>query len=252
MHAAARVHVTRSKGANDLTSFREVNVAGTLAIARQARAAGARRFIYVSTVKVLGEQSPPGRPLDSASQPAPADAYSISKHEAEVALKEFCSNAGMELVVVRPPLVYGPNVKANFERLMRAIVRREPLPFGRLTDNRRSLVALSNLVDLVVTCIDHPSAAGKTFLVSDGEDLSTAELVLRLAKALGSSARLWSMPVWMLRLAGEFTGRSGAIQRLTESLQVDITPTRRDLDWTPPSTVDDGLARTAAFFLART
>jgi UDP-glucose 4-epimerase len=249
VHAAARVHVMREASGDPLALFRRVNVDGSLALARQARAAGARRLVYLSSVKVLGESSPPGHPLSEDSEPSPADAYGISKLEAETALGAFCSDTGMELVIIRPPLVYGPGVRANFERLMQAIARRRPLPFGRLNDNRRSFVALENLVDLIATCIDHPAAAGRMFLVSDGEDLSTAALVRRLARALGVRPRLLPVPVGALRFAGVAVGRQDAVQRLCGSLQVDIGAARRALGWKPPRTVDEGLARAAAQFL---
>jgi nucleoside-diphosphate-sugar epimerase len=249
VHAAARVHVMRNSSADAIASFRAVNVEGALAIARQSRLAGARRFVFLSSTKVFGESSLPGQPLDSDSATAPADAYGVSKLEAERALAEFCSNSGMELVIVRPPLVYGPGVKANFEQLMRAVARRRPLPFGRLGDNRRSLVGLDNLVDLIALCTDHPEAAGRTFLVSDGEDLSTAALVRRLARALGVSARLLPVPVWGLQLIGAMSGRLDAVQRLCGTFQVDIGTTCRKLRWSPPCTVDQGLERAASDFL---
>lgn len=249
VHAAARVHMMRDRVADSLALYRAVNVEGSLALARQSRAAGARRFVYLSSIKVLGESSVRGQPLDNCSPAVPADAYGVSKLEAERALATFCSDTGMELVVIRPPLVYGPGVKANFERLMRAIARRWPLPFGRIDDNRRSLVGLDNLVDLIAACIGHPAAAGRTFLVSDGEDLSTAALVRRLAQALGVPSRLVPVPVSVLRLAGAAIGRRAAVQRLCGSLQVDIGAARSELGWTPPSTVDEGFAKTARHFL---
>jgi UDP-glucose 4-epimerase len=248
VHAAARVHVMRETTTDPLTLFRRVNVEGTLALARQTRVVGARRLVYLSSIKVLGESSFPGQPLREDAAP-PADAYGISKLEAERELDALCSGNGMELVIIRPPLVYGLGVKANFERLMLAIARRRPLPFGRLDDNRRSLVALENLVDLIATCIDHPAAAGRTFLVSDGEDLSTAALVRRLARALGVRPRLLPVPVRALQFAGVAVGRRNAVQRLCGSLQVDIGAAHRDLGWKPPRTVDEGLASAAAQFL---
>jgi nucleoside-diphosphate-sugar epimerase len=249
VHAAARVHVMRETTTDPLALFRRVNVDGSLAVARQARAAGATRFVYLSSVKVLGESSSPGHPFREDSEPTPVDAYGVSKLEAESALDAFCTDSGMELVVIRPPLVYGPGVKANFERLMRALSRRRPLPFGRLDGNRRSLIALDNLVDLIATCIDHPAAAGRTFLVSDGEDLSTAALARRLARALDVRPRLLPVPVRALQFAGLVAGRQGAVQRLCGSLQVDIGAAYRYLGWKPARTVDEGLARAAAHFL---
>ena len=246
VHAAARVHVMHENASDALARIRAVNVDGSVALARQMLASGARRFVYLSSIKVLGESSPPGKPFTAEMPPAPADAYGQSKFEAERALADFCQGTGMELVVIRPPLVYGPGVKANFDRLMRAVARRRPLPFGRLEDNRRSLVALDNLVDLIVLCAGHPASVGGTFLVSDDEDLSTAELVRRLARTLGVAPRLLPVPTWALELAGTLLVRRDAIARLAGSLQVDIEATRRRLGWRPGISVDEGLARAAA------
>lgn len=246
VHTAARVHVLRDTATNPLAAFRAVNVGGSLAVARQARAAGARRLVFLSSIKVLGEASFPGQPLTATSPPAPVDAYGKSKLEAEQALGEFCRQSGMELVVLRPPLVYGPGVKANFDRLMRAVLRRVPLPFGRLDENRRSLVGIDNLVDLIVACIIHPVAVSRPLLVSDGEDLSTAELVRRLARALGVTPRLLPVPRWALQVGGSMLGRGDAIRRLCGSLQVDLTETRRLLGWSAPVSVDEGLRRATA------
>jgi nucleoside-diphosphate-sugar epimerase len=252
VHAAARVHLMHDRAANPLVQFRAVNTEGSLALARQTRAWGARRFVYISSIKVFGESSTLGRPLDATSPPAPVEPYGVSKLEAELALASFCAECGMELVVIRPPLVYGPGVGANFRRLMQAIASGWPLPFGRLNDNRRSLVGLENLVDLIAACIDHPNAAGRTLLVSDGEDLSTASLVHRLANALNKHARLLPVPVAVLQFAGAMLGRRSAVQRLCGTLQVDIRATCRELCWSPPKTVDEGFARTALQFLQET
>jgi len=243
VHAAGRAHVMRETSSDPLVAFRAVNVGGSLAVARQVRESGARRFVFISSIKVLGERTHRGQPFNDDSVPAPADAYGQSKLEAERALTEFCDRSSMELVIVRPPLVYGPGVKANFEQLLRAVSQRRPLPLGQLHENLRSLVALDNLVDLICTCTRHVAAPGRTFLVSDGEDLSTVDLVQRLARAFGVAPRLVPVPVWALQLAGTLTGRRDAVRRLCESLQADISGTRRALDWTPPITVDEGLAR---------
>jgi nucleoside-diphosphate-sugar epimerase len=248
VHAAARVHVMRETAANPLEAFRATNVTGSLALARQTRAAGARRFVYMSSIKVLGEASAPGVSLGADSPPAPTDPYGASKFEAERALSTFCAESGMDLVVIRPPLVYGPGVKGNFRHLMQAVLRRQPLPFGRLERNRRSFVALDNLTDLIAVCTGHSSAAGRCFLVSDGEDLSTAELIRRIAHSLGVAPRMVPVPEWALRFAGAITGRRDAVDRLCGSLQLDISATRRELGWTPAITVDEGLARAAASF----
>jgi nucleoside-diphosphate-sugar epimerase len=259
VHLAARVHVMRDSAIDPLVEFRRVNVEGTLNLARQAAAAGVRRFIFLSTVKVNGEGVSPTRNFQPLSHrergayketdlPGPEDAYGISKHEAEVGLSEIAAETGMEVVIIRPPLVYGPGVKANFHALLRAVARRIPLPFGAI-HNRRSLVALDNLVDLIITCINHPAAANQTFLVSDGEDLSTTELIRRMACALGRSARLIPVPRMVLMAGATLLGKREVAQRLCGSLQVDITKAREVLGWTPPVSVDEGLRRTAEHYL---
>lgn len=246
VHAAARVHVMDDRSADPLAAFRQTNTAGTLHLARQAAAAGVRRFVFVSSVKVNGEGTAAGHPFTAADAPAPQDAYGISKMEAEQGLRQIAADTGMEVVIVRPPLVYGPGVKANFAALMRWLQRGIPLPLGAVTENRRSLVALDNLVDLLITCIDHPAAANQTFLVSDGEDLSTTGLLRRMGEAMGSPARLIPVPPALLRLGAAALGKGDVAQRLLGSLQVDITHTRQTLGWTPPITVDEGLRRAAA------
>lgn len=238
IHLAARVHMMRDTSADPLAEFRKVNTEGTLNLARQAAAAGVRRFIFLSSVKVNGETG-----LFRESDPEnPQDAYAVSKFEAEQGLRAIAAGTGMEVTIIRPPLVYGPGVKANFQALVRAVQRGVPLPLGAI-DNRRSLVAIDNLIDLIVTCIDHPSAANETFLVSDGEDLSTPELVRRLARAMGRPARLIPVPPGLLIAGARLAGRRAAAERLISSLQVDITKAARLLNWHPPVTVDEGLAR---------
>lgn len=246
VHLAARVHVMNDTATDPLQAFREVNTLGTLQLARQAAAAGVRRFVFVSSVKVNGEATPPGRPFTAGDAPAPEDPYGISKAEAESGLRQIGAQTGMEVVIVRPPLVYGPGVKANFASLMRAVRRGLPLPLGAVTDNRRSLVALDNLVDLLLTCTHHPAAAGQTFLVSDGEDLSTTGLLQRLGQAMGRPARLLPVPAGLLKLGATLVGKPGVAQRLLGNLQVDIAHTRRTLGWAPPLSVDEGLRRAAA------
>lgn len=245
LHLAARVHVMNETARDPFEAFRQANVEATLALARKAVAAGVRRFIYVSSAKVNGEATVPGRPFTAHDVPAPEDPYAISKHEAERALKALAAATGLEVVVVRPPLVYGPGVKANFAALMRWVARGRPLPLGAIVHNRRSLVGLSNLVDLLMRCVTHPAAAGQVFLASDGDDLSTAELVRRMGRALGRDARLWPIPETGLRWAAGLAGLSGVAQRLCGSLQLDISHTRDTLSWTPPVSVDAELARTA-------
>lgn len=247
IHCAARVHVMRESATDSLAEFRKINVEGTLQLARSAAKAGVKRFIYISSIKVNGESTEPGVPFTVADAPASADAYGISKEEAEHALKQLSHDTGMELVIIRPPLVYGPGVKANFLSMMKWIDRGVPLPLGSI-HNRRSLVSVGNLVDLIVTCIDHPGAAGHDFMVSDGCDLSTTELLTGVAKALGKSARLISVPVWILHLVGSITGRKNLTQRLCGSLQVDISETRRLLNWSPPVDTETALRQTAEYY----
>jgi UDP-glucose 4-epimerase len=246
VHCAARVHVMQKSG-GDAAAYRRINVDGTLNLARQAAAAGARRFVFLSSIKVNGEWTSPGRPFTADQAPAPSDPYGISKMEAEAGLRALARDSDLEVVVVRPPLVYGPGVKANFLALMRHLARGWPLPFGAVTRNRRSFVALDNLVDLLATCIDHPAAANRTFLVSDGEDLSTADLLERLGAALGRPARLFSVPAVWLEAAAAVLGRGDAVRRLCRSLQVDMSRTQETLGWTPPIGVDEGLRRVAAW-----
>ncbi|WP_302174255.1 SDR family oxidoreductase [uncultured Hydrogenophaga sp.] len=245
-HLAARVHVMNETATDPLTAFRAVNTAGTLNLARQAAAAGVRRLVFLSSIKVNGEHTAPGRPFAANLPGRPEDPYGQSKWEAEQGLQGLARETGLEVVVVRPPLVYGPGVRANFAALIRAVHRGWPLPLASVTGNRRSLVALDNLVDLLVTCADHPAAAQQTFLVSDGDDLSTAELLLRMASALGRSPRLLPFPPALLRLGAATLGRQAVVQRLLDNLQVDITHTRQTLGWQPPITVDEGLRRTVA------
>jgi nucleoside-diphosphate-sugar epimerase len=236
------------ESSDPLAEFRKVNVEGTLNLARQAAEAGVRRFIFISSIKVNGEGTPLGSPYRADAQPQPADSYGISKMEAEQGLRALAAETGMEVVIIRPTLVYGPGVKANFLSMMRWLHKGVPLPFGAI-HNQRSLVALDNLVDLIVTCIDHPAAANQTFLVSDGEDLSTTELLRRMATALGKPARLLPVPSWLLEAGASILGKKALSQRLCGSLQVDISKTRELLGWTPPLSVDAALRKTAAHFL---
>jgi nucleoside-diphosphate-sugar epimerase len=250
VHLAARVHVMNDKSTDPLREFRCVNVEGTVHLARQAATAGVRRFVFLSSVKVNGEATQEGQPFTADDAPAPADPYGVSKHEAEQALRQIAADTGMEVVIIRPPLVYGPGVKANFESMMRWLARGVPLPLSAVTQNRRSLVALDNLVDLIVTCLTHPAAANQTFLVSDGEDLSTAGLLKRMGVALGHPARLFYVPPSMLKLGSQVANKPDIYQRLCGSLQLDIAKTRRLLGWSPPVSVDEGLRRAAEGFRA--
>ena len=248
VHLAARVHVMNDKSSDPLAEFRRVNVEGTVALARQAAVAGVRRFVFLSSVKVNGEFTKPGHPFTADDVPAPEDPYGVSKHEAEQLLRQIAAETGMEVVIIRPPLVYGPGVKANFESMMRWLARAVPLPLAAVTGNRRSLVALDNLVDLIMTCLNHPAAANQTFLVSDGEDLSTAELLKRMGAAMGRPARLFRMPPALLKLGATLLNKRAIYQRLCGSLQLDIAKTRQLLGWTPPVSVDQGLRRAAEGF----
>ena len=244
VHAAARVHVMNDTATDPLVEFRRVNVQGTLNLAQQAAATGVRRFVFVSSIKVNGEATALGSPFFADDVPAPLDPYGVSKMEAEQGLREIAAETGMEVVIIRPPLVYGPGVKANFAALMRAVQHGWPLPLGAV-HNQRSLVALDNLVDLIVTCITHPQAANQTFLVSDGQDLSTTELVRGMAQAAGVHARLVPVPVWVLQTGAKLLGKGDAMQRLCGNLQVDISKARTLLDWVPPVSVAEGLRRAA-------
>ena len=250
VHLAARVHVMNDKSAAPLHEFRRVNVNGTANLARKAAAAGVRRFVFLSSIKVNGEFTEVGRPFTADDASAPEDPYGISKHEAEQLLRQIATETGMEVVIIRPPLVYGPGVKANFQSMMCWLARGVPMPLAAVTQNRRSLVALDNLVDLIMTCLSHPAAANQTFLVSDGEDLSTADLLRRIGAALGHSARLFYVPPSLLKLGAQVVKMPGIYQRLCGSLQLDITKTRRLLDWRPPLSVDEGLRRAAEGFRA--
>jgi nucleoside-diphosphate-sugar epimerase len=242
VHTAARVHVMHDDASDPLAEFRRVNVGGTTQLARQAAAAGVRRFIFISSIKVNGEETRPGLAYTADDAPAPVDPYGTSKHEAEEALRELSRRTGMEVVIIRPVLVYGPGVKGNFRSVVRWVDRGVPLPLGAV-DNRRSLVAIDNLVDLIATCTKHPAAANQSFLVSDGEDLSTTDLLRRTAAALGKPSRLVPVPVRVLQAAARVLGKQSVAQRLFGSLQVDIAKTRQLLSWTPPIAVDEGLRR---------
>ena len=244
VHCAARVHVMKDTVADPLFEFRRVNVQGTLNLARQAAAAGVARFVFVSSVKVNGESTSPGRPYTADDKPAPLDAYGISKREAEEGLRAIALQTGMEVVIIRPPLIYGPGVKANFASMIRWIKRGVPLPLGAI-ENRRSFVGLDNLVDLIHVCLTHPAAANQTFLVSDGEDVSTTQLLRRMAKATGSRSWLVPVPSKFLELAASLLGKRDVASRLCGSLQVDIQKTRDLLGWTPPVSFDAGLKKTA-------
>lgn len=249
VHLAARVHVMNDDVSDPLEEYREVNTRGTANFARQAAEANVKRFVFVSSIKVNGEATVPDKPFTSGDDHAPEDHYGLSKAEAEQELFEIGKATGMEIVVIRPTLVYGPGVKANFASLMNLVSKGVPLPFGCIKDNRRSLVSVTNLVDLIVTCIDHPKAANQIFLVSDDHDVSTSELVAQMANAL--SVLQWQIPVpkWCYRLVGKLFGKQDVVDRLLGSLQVDIAHTKETLNWAPPQSLEEGFKQTAQAFL---
>jgi len=249
VHTAARVHVMHDKSTNALDEFRVVNVDGTINLARQAVKSGVKRFIYISSIKVNGEYTIAAQPFTEADIPLPADPYGVSKLEAEAALYTLSEETEMEVVCIRPPLVYGVGVKANFFKMMEWLYKGTPLPFGAI-DNKRSLVGLDNLVDLIITCIEHPSASNQTFLVSDGEDLSTSELLYRVARALNKKPFLLPVDQKILEFSLKLIGKKDLSQRLCSSLQVDISKAKALLSWTPPVSLDEGLRKTAENFLS--
>lgn len=247
VHLAARTHVVRETAADPLREYRDINVLGTERLARSAVQAGVRRFVYVSSVKVNGEVTT-SRPFRESDKPTPEDYYGQTKWEAEQVLSELAANTDMETVVIRPPLVYGPGVKANLLALLKAVHRGVPLPFG-LVDNRRSLVALDNLVDALVAAIDHPRAAGEVFLVSDGVDLSTRELVTKLAEAMGKKPRLLPVPSGFVGFGLRVLGKGDIYEKLFGSLQVDSAKIRERLSWKPVVSVDEALRATVEAYL---
>jgi nucleoside-diphosphate-sugar epimerase len=243
IHTAARAHIMREEALDPLAEYRRVNVEGTLNLARQAAVAGVRRFVFISSIKVNGEATVPGGPFTADDTPAPEDAYGVSKAEAESKLKQLAQETGMEVTIIRPPLIYGPGVKGNFASLMNWVRQGVPLPLGGVTQNRRSLVGLDNLVDLILVCADHPKAANQTFLISDGEDLSTTELLKKIGNAFGGSARLLWVPAGAISFMAGLVGKKVISQRLLGSLQVDMHKTCQLLDWKPSVAMDEGLRR---------
>ena len=246
IHLAARVHMKHETTADPFAAYHATNVTGALRVAAAARRAGARRFVFVSSIKAVGESSA-GRPITEADEPAPTDPYGISKLEAERALIDYGRESGLEIVIVRPPLVYGPGVRANFLQLMSAIANGVPLPLGAIAA-RRSLLFVDNLADALVHCTTDPRAVGETFHVTDGRDLSVSELARALATQLHAPARLIPVPVGLLSLAGRLTGRSAQVDRLIGELRLDSSHIRERLCWYPPYTVEHGLLETAAWY----
>jgi len=245
VHTAGRAHVLNDRAADPQAEFHRVNVAGTLRLAEQAAAMGVQRFVFISSIGVNGVRSALGKAFFETDEPRPHNAYALSKWDAEQGLMEIAAETGLEVVIIRPPLVYGCNAPGNFGALMRAVQRGWPLPLGAV-HNQRSLVSLDNLVDFIVTCITHPQAANQTFLVSDGQDLSTTELVRGMARAGGVPTRLLPVPVWALQVGAKLLGKGDAVQRLCGNLQVDISKARTLLGWVPPLSVAEGLRRVVA------
>ena len=248
IHAAARVHVMQEHADDPLAAYRETNVAGTLNLARQASTQGVKRFIYLSSIKVNGELTPNGKPFNADDEALPQCPYSISKHEAEQGLLALAEETGMDVVIIRPVLVYGPGVKGNFRTMMEWLEKGIPLPLGRV-HNKRSFVSVDNLVDLMITCIDHPRAANQIFLVSDGEDLSTTVLLRKLRRLLDKRMVLLPIPVWVLNSVSKLLGKQVYAERLCGSLQVDIGKARELLGWQPVASVDDVLQSTVEEYL---
>jgi nucleoside-diphosphate-sugar epimerase len=244
IHLAARVHVMSDESSDPLAEFRKVNVAGTEHLARAAAANGVRRFVYVSSIKVNGEVTSERGKFSESDVPDPQDSYGISKMEAEQALHRVAAETGLEVVIVRPPLVYGANVKGNFALMLKVLARGVPLPLASV-HNQRSLIYVGNLVDALILCAMHPAAAGQTYLVSDSEDVSTPDLLRQLSEAMDHPARLFHCPQALLKLIGRLTGKSDQIGRLLGSLQVDSSKICRELDWVPPYTLQQGLRLTA-------
>jgi len=245
VHLAARVHVMKNSVADLFSEYCKVNVSGSESLAQAAATCGVKRFIFMSTVKVNGEES--AKTYKETDKPAPRDPYAISKLQAEQRLRKIAAESGMELVILRPPLVYGPGVKASFLRLLKVVERGIPLPLASI-NNRRSLIYLENLLDAIVTCINHPRAAGQTFLINDGRDLSTPELIRLMAETMGRKARLFSFPPGMLKTTGKITGRSAEIDRLIGSLCVDSSKIRTMLGWKPPYRQEEGIRETVLWY----
>lgn len=248
VHLAARVHMMQDLVTDPLTEFMKVNTYGTLNLAQQAVKQGIKRFIYVSSIKVNGEFTPPDQSMTELDIPGPQDPYGISKWQAEQGLHKISQETGMGIVILRPPLIYGPNVKANFYSLLKLTDKSVPLPLGSIT-NSRSMIYVGNLVDALIQCATHPKAAGQTYLVSDGKEVSTPELVSLIADAMKMPSRIFHFPISLMRLGATLLGRTSMVNRLTQSLVVDSSKIRNDLSWTPPYTMSQGIQETANWYL---
>lgn len=246
VHLAARVHMMDDRSADPLAEFRKVNTIGTMAVAHAAARAGVKRFVFISSIKVNGEATPHGAPFKADDSPQPSDPYGVSKAEAETALFDLAATVPMEVTVIRPPLVYGPGVGGNFALMIKWLRRGVPLPLGGISGNRRSLVGIDNLVDLITVALTHPGAANDIFLVSDGCDVSTRTLLTKLASALGKQARLLPIPQAVILGLARAARKEAAATRLIGNLQVDIEKTRQLLNWSPPVSMDEALKRTVA------
>ena len=248
IHCAARAHIMNEEVADTLAEYRWVNVDGTLNLAQQAADAGVKRFIYISSIKVNGESTSGSVPFTEKDTATPIDPYGVSKYEAEEGLKKIAAETGMEVVIIRPPLVYGAGVKANFLNLLKLSSTKFPLPFG-LVNNKRSMVYVNNLVDFIVKCIDHSAAANQTFLISDNDDLSLSGLLQLIRKSMNKSARLIPVPIFLFKLAGLIFRKQDVVDRLVGDLQVDTSKAISLLDWKPPYTVEQGIQATVDSFL---
>ncbi len=248
VHLAARTHIMQESASNPELIYRTINTDGTLNLARQAASSAVKRFIFISTIKVNGEGQ--DIPYKATDEPAPQDDYAISKLNAELGLRDIAAKTGLKIIVLRPPLVYGPGVGANFRRLLQIVNNGWPLPLGGI-NNKRSLLYVENLADAIYTCIQHPQASGHTFLLSDGEDISTSELIRRLALSLHKTPHLWCMPTWLLKAITSITGNTKLANRLFDSLTVDSSKIEQKLNWSQPFTLEDGLNATTRWFKAK-
>ena len=248
IHLASRVHKLIDVSINPLADYRGVNTGGTQKLAEMSAQAGTRRLLFISTIKVNGEKTI-GAAFTENHTASPQDPYAISKWEAEQALHNISDSTGLEIVILRLPLIYGQGVKANFLRLLDIVNKNIPLPLS-MVNNKRSMIYIGNLIDVIIRCIEHPDAANQTFLVSDGQDVSTPDLIKMIAGAMGKKARLFPCPAPFLKVIGKVIGKSDEIERLTDSLQIDTAKIRRELNWTPPFTLEQGLRVTADWFMS--